>query len=345
MTKKKDGDAQVDELLTSINTAFKDSDFSIATEKDFISKLDWLSSGNYAINYSCTGDPVKAIPFGRITSLIGDSGSGKSLLADHFIAETQRIGGLAVLFDVERAGYVNQMEKLGIDTKKLIVSGSKVLEDIFEKTIFFIKSFEEKKLDIPLTIVIDSISQASSRAEVEEGFEKADMKRAQVIRKGLRMVSGLISDNKVCLIIVNHQTQNIGNPYGPAKVMTGGTAVEYFPSQIIEVNKGKVIKDSKDMPIGMEIRVKIFKSRFHTPYITARVQVYFGKGLDPISGLFDIMINLDILKDHKGWYAFKDNPDKKYRESEVKDMLLKDMDTYLKMFPIGELMAVGIDGA
>ena len=344
MTKKKD-DTGIEALLSEMNTAFKDSDFSVATEKDFISKLEWLGSGNYAINYACTGNPYRAIPFGRIVSLIGDSGSGKSLLADHFIAETQHIGGLAVLFDVERAGYIQQMEKLGIDVTKLIVSGTKVLENIFEKIIYFVKSFNDKKLDVPLTIVIDSISQASSRAEVEEGFDKSDMKRAQVIRKGLRMVSGLISDHKVCLIIVNHQTQNIGDMYGPKKVTSGGTAIEYFPSQIIEVNKGKQIKNEMEIPIGMEIRIRINKSRFYVPFITAKVEVYFGKGLDPFSGLFDVLVGAEVVQkvSAAGWYAFKDEPDKKLRETEVKTEIISNTDKYLKMITSDQVVAVGVE--
>jgi recombination protein RecA len=238
------------------------------------------------------------------------------------------------------------MEKLGIDTSKLIVSGSKILEDIFEKTIYFVKCFNDKKVEVPLTIVIDSISQASSRAEIEDGFDKSDMKRAQVIRKGLRMVSGLISDHKVCLIIVNHQTTAIGNTWGPPKVTSGGTAIEYFPSQIIEVNKGKAIKNELEIPIGMEIRVKIMKSRFYVPFITARVEVYFGKGLDPFSGLFEILCNAEIIKkvSQAGWYAFREDVEKKYRESEIKDIVFKNVDTYLKMIESDQVIVAGIEG-
>ena len=350
MAKKEKEVSKVDDLeslIESMNTTFKDGDFAVALEKDFISKLDWLSSGNYAINYACTGSPYKAIPFGRIVSFIGDSGSGKSLLANHFLAETQKINGICVLFDVERANYIQQLNKLGIDSSKLIISGSKILEDIFEKCIAFVKSYNEKKMTAPLTIVIDSLSQASSRHEMEEGFDKSDMKRAQVIRKGLRMMSGLISDNKVCLIIINHQTSSIGNPYGPPKVTTGGTAVEYFPSQVIEVNRGKQIKSEFDTPIGLEVRVRIVKTRFFVPFVTARVQIYFDRGFEPTSGLFEMLEQSGtIIKvSQAGWWQFKDqaDKDKKYRETEIFDMIKADIDKYLKIIENVKVSVVGLD--
>lgn len=343
-TAKEVGD--LESLIESMNTTFKDDDFAVALEKDFISKLDWLSSGNYAINFACTGSPYRAIPFGRIVSFIGDAGSGKSLLANHFLAETQKIGGIGVLFDVERANYIQQLNKLGIDSSKLIISGSKILEDIFEKSIAFIKSYKEKNMTAPLTIVIDSLSQASSRHEMEDGFDKSDMKRAQVIRKGLRMISGLISDNKVCLIIINHQTQNIGNPYGPSKVTTGGSAVEYFPSQVIDVGRGKTIKSEHDTPLGLEVRVRIAKSRFFVPFVTAKVQIYFDRGFEPTSGLFEMLEQSGAIKkvSQAGWYAFKDKEDKKYRESEIFDIIKSDIDKYLKLIDGTQVSAVGVDG-
>ena len=107
--KEQNNDKEIESFISGINTSFKDNDFSVALEKDFISKVEWISSGNFAINYACTGSPFKAIPFGRIVSLVGDSGSGKSLLANHILAETQKLGGLCVLFDVERGNFISQM--------------------------------------------------------------------------------------------------------------------------------------------------------------------------------------------------------------------------------------------
>ena len=335
---------QLETLLAGLNKTFEDNDFSFAVEKDFISKLEWLSSGNYAINYACTGNPHNAVPFGRVVSLVGDSGSGKSLLANHFIAETQKLKGIAVLFDVERGNYIKQMEKLGINPAKLVVSGAKILEDIFEKAIYFVKAYNDAKMTAPLTIVIDSLSQASSRHEMEEGFDKADMKRAQVIRKGLRMISGLISDSKACLIIINHQMSGM-SPYGPPKVTTGGTSVEYWPSQVIEVNRSKTIKSDNDMPIGLGIRVRIAKSRFFIPFITAKIEVYFDRGIEPTSGLFSIFEAAGVIKkvSQAGWWAFAEDLEKKYRETEIQEIIKKDIQKYLAKIENVKVIAAGVD--
>ena len=117
-------------LLTETKKEFKDDKLVIADDAQFISNLNFLSSGNYVVNYKLTGNPFKAYPFGRIISFEGPSDSGKSLFASHAIKEIQKINGIAVLFDVERGAVNSRLKNLNIDTSKLLVSKDKILERI-----------------------------------------------------------------------------------------------------------------------------------------------------------------------------------------------------------------------
>ena len=340
MAKKKSTDVNdlsdfVSDIIATTNKAYKSDDIQIASEADYISNVDFLSSGNYAINYACTGNPFGSIAFGRITSLIGESDSGKSLLANHYIKETQNVGGLGILFEVERSRYLDRLTNLGIDTTKLIVSGEKTIEKIFEKCIFLIQQIRDKKPDLKVTVIVDSLSQASSEHELEQGFNKVDMSRAKVIRSALRQITHLISDTNVALILINHQTVNIAaNMYTRAdqkKTTPGGTALTYFPSQIIEVNRGARIKNKKEELIGIAVKVKINKSRFYTPFTEAKVQILFDRGFDSFSGMFEMFTSMGIIESpSKGWWCFKGN-DKKLREAEIMNMVRNDVDKYLKL--------------
>ena len=238
----------VDSVVDKANKEFKDDDFKFASKQDFVSNIEWLSSGIYAVNYALTGNAFKGLPFGRTVSMVGDSNSGKSLLSQCFLKETQKMGGIAVLFDVERGIEKNQLVKMGIDVDKLVVSKAKTLEEIFEKAIFFIQAIKDQNKDIPLTIVVDSVSMASSRHEVAEGFDKSDMKRPQVIRKGLRLINSLVADEKVCFIIINHQGANIGVMYGPAKSTMGGC---FIPG--VEVYTDSGYKAIEDVKVGNKV--------------------------------------------------------------------------------------------
>jgi recombination protein RecA len=269
-----------------------------------------------------SGNPYKGVPYGRTISLVGDSGGGKSLLSQHILRENQKLGGISVLFDVERGIEMTQLNKIGIDTSKLVVSKAKILEDIFEKVIFFIKAIKKQSKTIPLTIVVDSISMACSRHEMEVGFDKADMGRAKIIRQGLRMINTLVADENVCFIIINHQTSNVGVMYGPAKVVTGGTAVEYVPSIVVEVCKRKTIRegDTNDgRPLGLNVDISVKKTRLYIPFVKAHVEIMFDKGFDKCSGLFDVLVQAGVvISVSSGWWAFATEPTKKMRESEMK---------------------------
>lgn len=322
----------IEGVIEKTNTAFKDSDLQFAAKQDFVSNIEWLSSGVYSVNYALSGNAFKALPFGRTISLVGDSNSGKSLLSQCFIKETQKIGGVAVLFDIERGVERSQLQKIGIDTDKLVISKAKTIEEMFEKAIFFIKAIKDTNKSIPLTIVVDSLSMACSRHELEEGFDKSDMKRAQVIKKGLRMINSLVADEKVCFIIINHQIANIGVMYGPSKVTAGGSGVEYVPSIVVEVSKGKQILDDNERPIGVVSTIRVKKTRLHIPFVKVELQIYFNKGFEPLSGLFNVLEQTGIIKkvSAAGWFSFYNDDSKKYRESEIIEMVEKNPEEYLK---------------
>jgi len=335
-------------LLKETEKEFKDNNLVIANDAHFVSNLSFLSSGSYLINYKLTGNPFKAYPFGRIISLEGPSDSGKTLLASHAIAEVQKIGGIAALFDVERGTVKSRLENLGIDMNKLLISNDKVLEKIFERMIYIIKTVKDKKSDVPLLIILDSLSQASTAHEMEVGFDKVDMSRAKIIRAGLRMINSLISDMNVCFIMVNHQTTKIGGGYRPSHLppetcVPGGTAVEYFPSMRIETKKGKTYLEG-DVPIGIGVNIRVKKTRFAIPFIKTSVDVYFDRGIDPLSGIFDILVGSGVIeKANKTRYSFVDDKETTYFRKDIEEMIKSDPEKYLNLLKDNDIIETATD--
>ena len=321
MAKKKEKKPQdylddlISDTISDVNKAFKDDiKTDIATNVKYISNLEFLSTGNYAINYVCTGNPHKAFGKGRITSLVGESGGGKSLLLNHCLAETQKEDGVAILFDVERGNFDEHMTNLGLDLNKLVIVPEKTIEGMAEKTLFMIKKIREKDSEVPITIGWDSVTQATTRHEIEKGLDKVDMQRAKMIRAALRLVSKEISDSNIALIAIHHQTVNIAAGMYAAshekKTIPGGTGVVYFSDQIIQVDKGPLVRDKDKLPIGITAKIQVLKSRYWIPFIKVRVDILFDRGFDQTSGLYDILFKEGIITNPKqGYYAFKDDPD------------------------------------
>ena len=72
--KKQSSGNALDDLIADEFAEMRD----LSKEDDSVS--DFLTTGNYALNYACSKNLKGAIPLHRITSLYGRSQTGKSLL-------------------------------------------------------------------------------------------------------------------------------------------------------------------------------------------------------------------------------------------------------------------------
>ena len=65
---------------------------------------------------------VGGVPRGRILEIYGPESSGKTTVALHIIAETQKAGGVAAFIDAEHALDAQYAHALGVDTNELYLS-------------------------------------------------------------------------------------------------------------------------------------------------------------------------------------------------------------------------------
>lgn len=277
----------------------------------------WLESGNYALNYTISGKYTKGLPFGKVVEVFGDPSTGKSLLIYHWIAEVQKMGGVAILDDSEDSYSEEFGSMLGIDNDAIILLSSLTVEEHFEKVFLGWKDSKgrtkpglidliwEKDMDCPILVALDSLALLSTKHEQEVRLEKPDMSKAKIIRAALRNSAEWMKKGNLLHVIANHVTSKIGVMFGNPKTTPGGSGVPFSASVRLELDYMGKIKDG-DKVIGVKSRVRGAKNKISAPFKEAELEIYFNKGVEPFSGLFEQMLSYGIIKDgeKRGQYLF-----------------------------------------
>ena len=115
----------------------------------FNDPTDWISTGNYALNYLISGDFNKGVPLGKVTVFAGESGAGKSYFASGNIVKSAQAQGIfVVLVDTENALDEAWLKALGVDTSesKLLKLSMSMIDDVAKTVSTFMKDQADKVL-------------------------------------------------------------------------------------------------------------------------------------------------------------------------------------------------------
>jgi len=273
--------------------------------------VNWLSTGNFALNKIISGDFNKGFPFKRIVDIFGVQSSGKSMILYHALAEVQKLGGLASLDDIERSYMPNFGAKIGIDNSELFLFQDKcsvTVEEHFERMFLeYVDDSKKKRKGIvpmildqnpacPIVVALDSLAALSTRHEKEVLLEKPDMTKAKVIRAALRIITEVVGRGNVLYLIANHITDNVGVLYGPKKTTPGGSAVPFYASVRLELSKTVQVQPEDSLKvIGVDLGVYTSKNKVAPPFREATIRALFDSGIDPHSGLLDVMVDDSIV--------------------------------------------------
>ncbi len=308
-------DDLADTLASSLNKKFKD--FKVAYFLDGHDETpadltEWISTGSSMLDLAISNRPNGGIPVGRITELTGLEASGKSLLAGHILANTQKKGGLAVYIDTENAMNEEFLRCIGVDVTNMLYIQLEAVEDIFEVVEDIMIKVRESQKDRLVSIVVDSLAAATTKVEQSADYDKDGWatSKAIVLSKAMRKITQLIGRQRVCLIFTNQLRQKLGVMFGDPWTTSGGKALGFHASCRLRLKAAGQIKskvDGKDQTIGIKTKAVVVKNRMGPPLRTAEFEIYFDSGVDDYGGWLTVMKDRKLIKLAGAWYTYTDS--------------------------------------
>ena len=302
-------------LADNLNKKFKAAHkvaFFLDGEEQTPTDLDeWVSTGSATLDLAISNRPNGGLPVGRITEITGLEGSGKSLLAAHAIADTQKKGGLGVYIDTENAMNQEFLEAIGVDIKKMLYVPLETVEDIFEaidSIIESVRSSDKKKL---VTIVVDSVAGASTKVEISADYDQAGYatQKAIIISKAMRKVTNLIGRERISLIFTNQLRTRLGVSFGDPWTTSGGKAIAFHSSCRLRLKQMGQLKSKVggvDQVVGIKTRAQVIKNRMGPPLRSVDYDIYFDSGIDQYGSWLQMMKQYKLVNQSGAWYTYVD---------------------------------------
>ena len=274
----------------------------------FNDPTDWISTGNYALNYLVSGDFHKGIPLGKVTVFAGESGAGKSYIASgNIIKAAQEQDIFVVLIDSENALDESWLQALNVDTseEKLLKLNMAMLDDVAKTVSTFMKDYKAMPDDErpKVLFVVDSLGMMMTPTELNQ-FEGGDMKgdmgrKAKALKALVTNCVNMFGSYNVGLVATNHTYQS-QDMFDPDDKISGGQGFIYASSIVVAMKKLKLKTDADGVKTsqvhGIRAACKVMKTRYAKPFEGVQVEIPYETGMNPYSGLVDIFEKAGLLK-------------------------------------------------
>ena len=272
----------------------------------FNDPTDWISTGNYTLNYLISGDFHKGVPLGKVTVFAGESGAGKSFICSgNLVRNAQQQGIYVILIDTENALDKDWLEALGVDTseEKLLKLNMAMIDDVAKTINEFMKEYKEMTDRPKVLFVIDSLGMMLTPTDVNQ-FEAGDLKgdmgrKPKALTALVRNCVNMFGSYNVGLVATNH-TYASQDMFDPDDKISGGQGFIYASSIVVAMKKLKLKEDedgNKTSEVnGIRAACKIMKTRYAKPFESVQIKIPYETGMNPYSGMVDLCEKEGLLK-------------------------------------------------
>ncbi len=258
-------------------------------------EIESIPSGSLGLDIALG---IGGLPKGRIVEIYGPESSGKTTLALHVVAESQKRGGTCAFIDAEHALDPIYARKLGVNLDDLLISQPDAGEQALEIADTLVRS---GAVDV---LVVDSVAALTPRAELEgEMGDNQPGMQARLMSQALRKLTASISKSKTMVIFINQIRMKIGVVYGSPEVTTGGNALKFYASVRLDIRRIGAIKD-RDEVTGNQTRVKVVKNKLAPPFKQVEFDIMYGEGISKLGELIDLGVKASIVDKSGAWFSY-----------------------------------------
>lgn len=284
----------------------------------FHDPTDWISTGNFVLNYLISGDFHRGVPLGKVTVFAGESGAGKSYICSgNVIKNAQAQGIYVILIDTENALDETWLHALGVDTgeDKLLKLNMAMIDDVAKTISTFMKSYKAlDPSDRPKVLfVIDSLGMLMTPVQVDQ-FASGEMKgdfghKPKALKSLVTNCVNMFGSCNVGMVATNHSYDS-QDPYSPDPKISGGSGFVYASSIVVAMKKLKLkVNEDGDKVtevLGIRAGCKIMKTRYSKPFEDIEIQIPYETGMNPYSGFFDFLEKRGALSKEGNRYCYTD---------------------------------------
>jgi recombination protein RecA len=260
-------------------------------------RIEGIPTGSLSLDLALGGF---GIPRGRIIEIYGPESSGKTTLALHVIAQSQRAGGIAAFIDAEHALDPSWAKKLGVELETLLVSQPSSGEEAMHITEMLIKS---NAVDV---IVVDSVAALVPQKELDGEIGDSHVGlQARLMSQSMRKLTGAISKSKTSVIFINQIREKIGVMFGSPETTPGGRALKFYSSCRVDVRRIGQLKEGEEV-VGQRVRAKVVKNKVAPPFRVAEFDMMHTNGISYEGDVLDLAIAQKLVVRSGAWFRYGD---------------------------------------